>query len=110
MLIAFFCAGVPDRCGVFYSDLCLARELQSRGHSVILIDASGTSQAFGGGEHEGFRWKPYISAGKELDQTQLWIAPHYPYARTIRRLNAGYRRPIVFTLHFAGAKDLFQVR
>lgn len=110
MFIAFFCASIPDRCGAFYSDLCLARELQSRGHSIILIDASGVGRNFAGGDYEGLRWKPYISAGKELDQTHLWIAPHYPYAHLIRRLNAGYRRPIIFTLHFAGAIDLFQLR
>lgn len=107
MYIAFFEANVPDRCGAFYSDLCLARELRARGHTVILINSSRDIRTFQGGEYEGFRWKPYLSAGRELDQTHLWIAPHYPYGTLIRRLNQTYKRPIIFTLHFAGARNLF---
>ena len=107
MFIAFFVANVPDRCGAFYSDLCLARELRSRGHTVMLINCDRMVRNFQGGDYEGFRWKPYVSAGRELDQTQLWISPHYPYGNVVRRLNQGYRRPVIFTLHFAGAKNLF---
>jgi hypothetical protein len=36
------------------------------------------------------------------------MAPHYPGAQVIRRLNHDFRRPIVFTLHFAGAPEMFQ--
>lgn len=107
MFIAFFVANVPDRCGAFYSDLCLAREMRSRGHSVILINCDRANRNFQGGEYEGFRWKPYVSAGRELDQTHLWVSPHYPYGTAVRRLNQGYKRPIIFTLHFAGAKHIF---
>lgn len=109
MFIAFFEADIPDRCGAFYSDLCLARELKSRGHQIILISCAPPRGNFAGGEYEGFRWKPYISSGKELDQTHLWVSPHYPHGNTVRRLNQTYRRPILFTLHFAGAANMFNV-
>lgn len=106
MFIAFFECAIPDRCGAFFSDLCLARELRRRGHSVILIDC-GRTRNFAGGEYEGFRWKPAVTAGKELDQTHVWISPHSPHGPTVRRLNASYRRPIIFTLHFGAAKNMF---
>ena len=109
MFIAIFAADVPDRCGAFYSDLCLATELKRRGHQVILISCSPPRGNFAGGEYEGFRWKPYVSAGKELDQTNLWISPHYPHGNIVRKINQTYRRPIIFTLHFAGAAGMFNV-
>ena len=109
MLIAFFAIDIPDRCGAFFSDLCLARELKSRGHQIILISCKMPTKNFAGGEYEGFTWKPYISAGTELDKSQLWISPHYPHGNTVRKLNQVYKRPIIFTLHFAGAMKLFTV-
>lgn len=109
MLIAFFESEIPDRCGAFYSDLCLARELKSRGHRVILISCSSPKGNFSGGVYEGFQWKPYLSAGRELDQTSIWVSPHYPHGNIVRKLNQDYRRPIIFTLHFAGAASLFNV-
>jgi hypothetical protein len=109
MFIAIFAADIPDRCGAFYSDLCLGNELKRRGHQVILISCAPARGNFAGGEYEGFHWRPYISAGKELDQSNLWISPHYPHGNIVRRLNRTYRRPIIFTLHFAGATSMFNV-
>lgn len=109
MFIAFFEADIPDRCGAFYSDLCLARELKSRGHQIILISCAQNNRNFSGGEYEGFQWKPYITAGKELDKTNIWISPHYPHGNIVRRLNRDYNRPVIFTLHFAGAQAMFKV-
>lgn len=109
MFIAFFEADIPDRCGAFYSDLCLAKELKARGHTVILISCAPPNGNFAGGEYEGFRWKPAVSAGKELDQSHVWLSPHYPHGNVVRKLNQSYRRPIIFTLHFAGAAGLFKV-
>lgn len=101
-----FVADVPDVSGAFFSDLRMARELQRRGHSIFLV-CTGPVKTFSGGVYQGFRWKPYQSAGRELDQSQLWMAPHFPAAPIIRKLNGGYRRPILFTLHFAGAPEMF---
>lgn len=109
MLIAFFESDIPDRCGAFYSDLCLAKELNSRGHQIILISCAPPRGNFAGGQYEGFQWKPYASAGSELDKSNIWISPHYPHGNTVRRLNRDFRRPIIFTLHFAGAQSLFNV-
>ncbi len=107
MHIIMFVADVPDVSGAFFSDLRLAREFQSRGHVVTLV-STGRLKSYAGGTYQGFRWKPYQSAGRELDQSQLWMAPHYPAAPLIRKLNGGFRRPILFTLHFAGAPEMFQ--
>jgi len=109
MFIAVFEADMPDRCGAFYSDLCLARELKSHGHDVILISCSSMRGNFAGGEYEGFPWKPYLTAGKELDKTSVWISPHFPHGNIVRRLNREFQRPIIFTLHFAGALSMFNV-
>jgi hypothetical protein len=109
MYIAFFEVAIPDRCGAFYSDLCLAKELKARGHTVLFISCAPPKGKYGGGEYEGFQWKPAVAAGKELDQSQLWISPHYPHANVVRKLNQTYKRPIIFTLHFAGATNLFNV-
>jgi hypothetical protein len=109
MLIVFFAIDIPDRCGAFFSDLCLAKEFKARGHQIVLISCAKNPTNFAGGEYEGFRWKPYVSAGKELDQSQLWISPHYPHGNIVRKLNQAFKRPILFTLHFAGARNLFNV-
>lgn len=101
-----FVADVPDVSGAFFSDLRLAHELQSRGHVVTLISTAPV-RSFSGGVFQGFHWKPYQAAGRELDQSQVWLAPHFPAAPTIRKLNGGFRRPILFTLHFAGAPEMF---
>lgn len=107
MLIAFFVANVPDRCGAFYSDLCLARELRSRGHSIVLINCSPPRGNFAGGVYEGFRWKPSLTAGTELDHSHIWMSAHYPQGNIVRKLNTSYNRHIIFTLHFAGAREMF---
>lgn len=109
MLIVFFEIDIPDRCGAFFSDLCLARELRSRGHQIILISCKTPVISYSGGEYEGFKWKPFASAGKELDQSQLWISGHCPHGNIVRKLNQTYKRPIIFTLHFAGSAYMFNV-
>lgn len=109
MYIAFFEIAIPDRCGAFYSDLCLAKELKARGHTVFFISCAPPKGKYGGGEYEGFRWLPAVAAGKELDQSQVWVSPHYPHANIVRKLNQTYKRPIIFTMHFAGAEGLFKV-
>jgi hypothetical protein len=109
MHIVFFESDIPDRCGAFYSDLCLAKELKARGHTVFFISCALPKGKYGGGEYEGFQWKPAVASGKELDQSQIWISPHYPHGNVVRKLNQAYKRPIIFTLHFAGAAGLFNV-
>jgi hypothetical protein len=54
MFIAMFVADVPDVSGAFFSDLRLARELQSRGHSILLV-STAPPRSFSGGTYQGFR-------------------------------------------------------
>jgi UDP:flavonoid glycosyltransferase YjiC (YdhE family) len=44
-----FVANIPDVSGAFFSDLRLARELQKRGHTVVLI-STAPPRSFSGGE------------------------------------------------------------
>lgn len=106
MYVVFFTVRVPDQCGAFYSDACLMRALQSRGHTVQLLCIN--PGAMTSGVYEGIPWKYYRYAGKELDQSQVWMVPHYPIAPTVRGLNRTYKRPIIFTLHFPGAPAMFR--
>ena len=108
MFVCVFVANMPDNCGAFFSDITLAKALRKRGHQVLLINCANPRQNYAGGEYEGLSWKPYVSAGRELDQSQIWVAPHFPIAPLVRKLNSNYQRPIIFTLHFPGAPKMFE--
>lgn len=110
MKIVFFEASIPDRCGAFYSDLCLARSLRDKGHDVFFVSCDPTIRSFSGGVYEGFHWKPLASTGKDLDQSHIWICPAYPVLPRVRKLNVTYGRPLIIVLHFAGPRSLLDSR
>jgi glycosyltransferase involved in cell wall biosynthesis len=105
MRFVFFCNILPDPCGAFFHDITFATFLQKRGHSCVFVYIKRRPTQSFKDVYRGFQCVHFMSAEKELHQSDIWISPHFPILPTVRKLNERFIKPIVFTCHFGEHVD-----
>lgn len=99
MKVVFFAQHLPDPCGAFFHDVAIARELQRRGHNVHFVTINRSNKA-ARGVYRGIPWSHYTVSENELRGAHMWSSPHYPFLQQVRKINEGFEKPIVVTMHF----------
>jgi hypothetical protein len=99
MKIVFFANFMPDPCGAFFHDIAIAKELQRRGHGVTFVVVS-KPKAERQGVYRGIPWKHYTIAGNEMNGSNMFSCPHFPFLGFVRKLNERFQKPMLVTMHF----------
>ena len=90
---------MPDPCGAFFHDVAMAKELQRRGH-IVIIATTANSKGGKQGVFRGIQWKHYTLCERELNGANLWSSPHFPFLKLVRKLNEKFQKPLLVTMHF----------
>lgn len=107
MKIVIFEQYVPDPCGAFFHDIAIAKELMRRGHNVHFVTVKRNNSPIRG-QYRGISWTFYTNAENEMRGANIWMSPHYPFLKTVRRLNETFNKPLVVTMHFGENVDSVQ--
>ena len=103
MKVVFFAQSMPDPCGAFFHDIVFAKELQRRGHTANFVTINRTQEKQG--VYRGIQWKHFSISERELNAANIWCSPHFPFLKTVRRLNEKFQRPVLITMHFGEDRD-----
>ena len=90
---------MPDPCGAFFHDIAFAKELQRRGHTVNFVTVQRANLPIRG-TYRSINWVYYTNAEAEMRGASLWMSPHFPFLKLVRRLNERFQKPLVITMHF----------
>lgn len=104
MKVVFFAQQIPDPCGAFFHDIVFAKELQRRGHTACFVTTNGRMQEKQG-VYRGIQWKHFSVAERDLNAANIWCSPHFPFLKTVRRLNEKFQKPLLITMHFGEDRD-----
>jgi glycosyltransferase involved in cell wall biosynthesis len=99
MKFVIFAQHMPDPCGAFFHDIALAKELSRRGHTVNFVTTQRAQMPIRG-VYRGLNWVYYTNAENELRGASVWMSPHFPFLKLVRRLNERFQKPLVVTMHF----------